>query len=746
MQNYPNLNVDLSNCDREPIHVIGRVQPHGFMLILNSKTLTVEQLSENISSFLDVDPALLYGNTLEVLTTAGEYSILEAILKNVDNINPQLLQVQGKQFFGFIHQSEGRLVVECEPYQRNATDLEVLAFQSKYTSFLSTLNSLDSLAAQADLVVGYVQQVLNYDRVMLYRFDEEWNGEVIAEEVVPGSNSYLHQHFPASDIPAQARALLEVKHVRQIPDAKAKAVHIAPYINPRTGEPANIILSELRNPSEIHLEYLANMEVQATLSVSIMVQGKLWGIIACQHLSPVFIDFWKRQMCLWAAQAFANAILAGQEKKDMQLMASYKGQEEKLISQVIESKNIVEGLFNPECNLLSITGASGAAISINKRWYTIGDTPAAEELQELVKWLSVTKSELAFHTRQLSAVYPPAEAYKTKASGLLALEISKYNKEYILYFKPEIQETRIWAGNPEKPYDMQKVRMHPRKSFEKWAQVVRGKSLPWTLNELEITQVMLKDVVAFILRSQAVTLKNLNNELTSSADALKAKNKRLEDFAHIITHNLRSPMNNIRGLYNLYQAEPELEVASEVIHRINGVIDNMAATIDDLNLIVKSELSRELVQQEVNLEDVISKELENLQSILMQTDAVVTTDLQEHNFFVPKVYLESIAHNLLSNALKYRSPHRRPEIHIKSWKDNGQLCFAVSDNGQGMDMEKVEDKLFNLYTTFHKNKDAKGLGLYLTKVQTETLGGSISVKSEPAVGSTFTVCLQAPKA
>ncbi|HEY4651503.1 MAG TPA: ATP-binding protein, partial [Pontibacter sp.] len=343
--------------------------------------------------------------------------------------------------------------------------------------------------------------------------------------------------------------------------------------------------------------------------------------------------------------------------------------------------------------------------------------------------------------RELSGMYPAAAAYTGQASGLLALEISRFRKEYILYFKPEIQETRIWAGNPQKSVVPGKLHIHPRKSFDKWSEVVKGKSQPWSVNELEIAQYLQKDVVSVMLRRQADALTNLNKELKKSTNALSAKNKRLEEFAHIISHNLRAPLSNMQGLCNLHKAERSPVTTAEVMEMMQTMIRNMAGTIDDVNLILRSEAEQGLEWQQVNLQEIVEKELQSLQPAILQSNATISTTLQVTDFRAPRVYLESIVHNLLSNALKYRSPAREPIVAVCSWSDSDVLLFQVSDNGLGMDMAKVGGRLFSMYSTFHKNNEAKGLGLYLTKMQVESLGGSITADSEPGKGTTFTVRL-----
>ncbi|MBC5991552.1 ATP-binding protein [Pontibacter cellulosilyticus] len=739
MQNYKNLKVDLSNCDKEPIHIIGRIQPHGFMLVLDKDSLEVVQASQNVGTYLDASVENLLGKTLASVASLEEYAILEGQLVKGTSVSPQAITLQQKGFFGFIHKSDNKLVLECEPMD-TALNENRLENTLSFSQFHSELNGLPTFQEQTKALVNYVQHLLDYDRVTLYVFDQDWHGEVIAEKVKPGVRSYLHHHFPSTDIPAQARELLLKKCVRQIPDVGAEAIDIVPYFDPKTNAPTDIILSELRNPSEIHLEYLRNMQVRATLSVSIIVQGKLWGIIACQHESAKFINFWKRQTCLVTALTFANTILANQEKTDHQIMDRYKAVEKKLIDQVMATESLKEGLFTLDTNLLSITQGHGAAMHLHSQICTIGNTPSQDQIVEILDWLSQREADQVIATRELSRHIAGATAYRNVASGLLAIEISRYNKEYILFFKPEIKEKRIWAGNPDKPELGTSEHIHPRKSFNDWEETVRGKSLAWSLNDITIAQLLQKDIVALLMQDQAKRLIDLNEELNASAEELQIKNKKLEDFAQIIAHNLRSPMSNIKGLYELYKAEPTHETSAEVMERMSKMIDNMSSTIDELNLVLRSAIKQELVRENVQISELIEKEKQNLQTSILKTNAVIRTDLQVSALHVPKVYFESILHNLLSNALKYSSDTRKAEIYVRSWAADEQVYLSVADNGLGIDLDKVKTKMFGLYNTFHRNKDSKGIGLYLTKTQVELIGGKIEVESEVNKGTTFTLC------
>ncbi|MFC6996464.1 ATP-binding protein [Rufibacter roseus] len=737
MQNYPNLQVDLFNCDKEPIHIIGQIQPCGFLLVLNAETLLIEQASQNTGEFLGYAPEELLGQAFAVLLKEEEASITAKSLLEAGPQNPQLLMLNGRQIIAFCHLSDGKIILEGEHYLPYS-DEEKLAHNRVLTQLHERLNTLGSLTQVAEAVAEVLLEVLQYDRVNITQFDADWHSDVIAESRTQRLPSFVGHHFPATDIPAPARELLRQKHIRQIPDVNAVAVGITPYFNPTTGVPTNILQSEFRNPSDMHLEYVRNTGVAATISFSIMVKDQLWGVVACHHSEPAYIDVWRRQLCDLIVKTLANVIASIQERRDMEQYNRFKEVEEVLVNHLCDNHNIQEALFKLQPCLLDITEGSGAALLLDGVLTTCGQTPSGKQIESLVRWLSGQKKNV-FYTHQLSKEWPEAAEYQEMASGVLALEISRFNLEYLLFFKPEIKENRIWAGNPEKPVQEAGMRMHPRKSFEQWVEVVKGKSLPWGMNELEVAEHLLKDLVAIRLRNQTDRLESLNQELHDTTEQLLSKNNQLEDFARILAHNLRSPLANVVGLYQYYAGAPSEDSAALALHHIKQVADNMLQTIQDLNNILRTQMLKDLPEEKVSLAEFVEKERQNLEAVIAESRAEIRTDLQVPFVTAPRPYVESILHNFISNALKYRSPDRNPEVQVKSWVENNQLHLAVSDNGVGMDLQQVGDNLFGLYKTFHRNQDAKGLGLYLTKMQVNALGGEILVQSAPDQGTTFTI-------
>lgn len=739
MLNYKNFNVGLTNCDKEPIQYIGRIQPNGFLLVIDKDTTIIEQASENVGQYFPITaPHDLLGRPFsEFIDSNHEDSKIQKFSKE-DQLKPTIFKIGENKYFIYSHASEGKIIVEGEIFIEYP-DVEKIRHHQIQNHILKQLPLISKIEEMGKVVAKVLGEILDYDRIDIIQFDKNWHSEVIAEFKKGKTQSFLGHHFPASDIPVPARKLLSQKTVRHIPNSHAEGIDIFPYLNPSTGRPSDLLNSELRCPSEIHMEYVRNMGMASTISFSILVKGKLWGIISCHNVKPSFINYWKRQICEQITHSLGLAIGSKQKEIDLLDYKVFKQRKESLIAELEKSNDLSEGLSLNENALMGLTQGTGAALILENNVYLAGLTPNRSQIDQLVKWLAIEVNKKVLNTRHLSKIFPRALEYKDVASGLLALEISRYTGDYLLFFKPEITETRIWAGNPAKTNPGKEQRIHPRKSFEKWKEVIKGKSQKWSFIEMDITKRFVKDLTAIQLGYQTSKLKKLNAELDFTAQRLSKKNSQLKDFGLIMAHNLRSPLSNIVGLNYIYEDDPSEANAAFILGQTVDITKNILETLSDLNVIIETDIEDQLPSENVNLEETVQKEWQSLKFEEIKGKATISTDFLVPSLYIPKFYLESILHNFISNALKYRSPERNLSVVVKSWEENGLIYLSVSDNGLGMDLKMVGDKIFGLYKTFHKHAHSKGLGLYLTKMQIEKLGGEVVVQSEPHVGTTFLI-------
>jgi light-regulated signal transduction histidine kinase (bacteriophytochrome) len=741
MKNYPHLQVDLSNCDKEPIHLIGRIQAHGYVLIFDPVSYQIEQVSANLEALCGWPLEKVLKARLTELLPVEISSLILLRLEEGMNEGPFTILFNAKTYAFFLSSKAGKAVLELEPLPEQAAGY-LPKLQGVLLQAVTDLSGLDHLEAMASFTASRIGQLLDYDRVMIYQFDEDYHGKVIAEKVKEGVKSYYNHHFPASDIPLQAREMLQRTRIRQISDVKTEGINLLPYFHPVTGLPTDIGDSVLRNPSEIHLEYLKNMGVGASISIAIIVRSKLWGLVCCHHERAKFIDCYTRDTALLLTTYFSSALLAARERHDQALAQRYAIAEKALVKQMEENLNITEGLFSNQVTILDLTAATGAAILLNEKLTCLGQTPSEEQIKGIAAWASEQDLPNTWATREFYKHHPPAFAYKELASGVLLLEISKHQKQYILCFKPQILETITWAGNPEKSSHMDVAhKLHPRKSFEKWRQEIKGTSAPWTSLEEQKASSLGRSVRSILLRCQAKKLQETNALMEETLHELKAKNEQLEDFTRIASHNLLSPLNNISGLISLYKRKKDVATARLALDNIEIVNGNMRQTLQDLHQILALAKSSDLPKESVDIIELIEKEKQGLSSQLAQAGALVETQMEVERIIYPKIYLQSMVHNLLSNALKYRSPNRIPHIKIQTYEQGSRVVIKVSDNGQGIDLEKHGYKLFGLYKTFHQSTDSRGLGLYLVKKQAEAFKGEIRVDSQVDQGTSFTIIL-----
>ncbi|RZA05121.1 MAG: GAF domain-containing protein, partial [Proteobacteria bacterium] len=303
---------DVTNCDREPIHVPGAIQPHGFLLAIREPDLIIEQLGENLGAFLGQPAADLLGKKIEDLFTADTMQEIQGALclPDVRSNNPLTAQFIGREdsFTTTLHRHGETMILELE----KATEADGAKRLDRYhrtrqaISKLRAARSLDELCATA---CEQVRSLTGLDRVVVYFFDRDWNGAVISESRSEGTESFMGLHFPASDIPRQARALYSQNWLRLIPNVSYAASPIVPALNPRTGAPLDLSFSILRSVSPLHIEYLNNMGLTASMSVSLMKGDQLWGLISCAGLNgPRYISFETRAACEFIGEVVSSLL------------------------------------------------------------------------------------------------------------------------------------------------------------------------------------------------------------------------------------------------------------------------------------------------------------------------------------------------------------------------------------------------------------------------------------------------------
>jgi light-regulated signal transduction histidine kinase (bacteriophytochrome) len=390
--------------------------------------------------------------------------------------------------------------VEKENRENLKEDSFIHVYQNlKYV--MASIEVAQSAEETCMLAIRELKRVSGFDKIMIYQFDENWNGDVIAEIREPEMDSYLGLKFPASDVPKQARELYKKTPYRLIPTTEYEAVRLYPVINPATNVFTDLSDSNLRSVAGVHLEYLRNMKVMASMSTRILKDGQLWGLIACHHRTPKYLSF---EMCS-VFELLSDMISTKVAAMGNQDLYRYKTEMQQLHSQLVENiyrhTDIISGLYDNKENILQLLNADGVTVAMNNVINSFGNTPNDNEIEDLILWLQSGNTHRLYHQPQLPAVFEPAEAYADKASGILALPIQMDKGNYIIAFRGEALQRVNWGGNPNEAitFESDGKKYHPRNSFQQWQQIVEKTSLPWKESELDVAEQFRNFIVEFTL-------------------------------------------------------------------------------------------------------------------------------------------------------------------------------------------------------------------------------------------------------
>ncbi len=759
---------DLTYCDREPIHILGHAQSHGVVLVLQPSDCTILQVSDNTLALLGYKPEELWQQALSRIFAPDVIAYLKHCAQH-EHLSENPLYIftinvigRAQLFDAIAHMIDGLLILELEPTLLESTIARINPYRTLKTALPRLMSTL-TLTPFCQGVAEHVRTLTGFDRVMVYRFHADQSGEVIAEARRDDLEPYLGLHYPASDIPQQARALYLRNWLRLIPDVADVPATIVPALNPVTGRPLDMSFAVLRSVSTMHIEYLINMGVRASMSISLITDNQLWGLIACHHQSgPKYVPYDIRTACEFLAQVVSAQIGTKREHEDYTYALQLKSIVTEFVAVLSTSDNLLDGLTQLSPNLLDVMQASGAAICFNGECRQLGVTPDVASIRQLIAWIAAHSDQAVFATNTLARDYPPGEQMIAVASGVLAVAISRTRHDYVLWFRPEVIQTVHWAGDPHKPYEVADdgVRLSPRKSFALWKQEVRSTSQPWQPCEIEAAQELRNAIIAVVLR-KAEELARLNTELTRS-------NAELDAFAYIASHDLKEPL---RGIHNyasflLEDYEDKLDAEGvEKLHTLKRLTQRMDALIE--SLLHYSRVGRvDLSFRTTDLNQLLAEVLELLKPLIDEVQAEIRIPRPLPTIDCDQVRVREVFHNLISNALKYNvRDHRWVEIGYDdtgSYRDRLKLqpsiilddpssqpetapvVLYVQDNGIGI-RDKHFEVIFRIFRRLHA-RDAfgggTGSGLTIAKKIIERHGGHIWVESVYGEGSKFCFTLQ----
>lgn len=482
----------ISNCESEAIHQVGQIQPIGVFLALDDDGLRILHVSRNCTSLFPYSPEALLGLPFSLLVGAAQAESIRQVVGLDDWRRSAITSFhieRGQHSLTLdaqISRSAGLWMVEIELQQRDDGDL----FHQLFIPIRDALWQLDAeenLRLYTGKVVEQVRLLTGYDRVMMYQFDDNWDGEVIAESKSDDVESYLGNRFPAGDIPAQARSLYTKNLIRLIADIDAVPVDIVPGLQTHSGLPLDMTYSALRALSPVHIEYLRNMGVHASLSISLIQNDKLWGLIACHHTTPKFIPMRSRELDEFIGKTVSVKLSNLGHKNKTHFHDRIRSLLEKLTQNIRIHREILPVIAMFDKELLALVQADGAIIKINDNLYHLGETPTDKQESEIDNWLKTLPPKEVFQTENLTGINPTLKVYQDVACGLMVAPLDHRMDNYIAWFRSPIVKTIKWAGKPEKIINNQqgKLTISPRASFASWVETFQDRALPWTQMEID---------------------------------------------------------------------------------------------------------------------------------------------------------------------------------------------------------------------------------------------------------------------
>jgi len=736
--NAEQLDAALAQCASEPIRIPGSIQPHGVLLTLNAPELIIGQISSNCATMLGHPVEALLQQPLAALagTTVVE-QIRQALLSaDLEDVNPLLLDIGGQRFNGSLSRQDALIILELEPWRAAAQDNTLI--------LLRALRRMQAAATLQDLYtvsVEEIRQLTGFDRVMIYRFEPAGHGQVISEALGGNLPGYLGQCFPASDIPPQARELYRLNWIRVIPDARYVPVPILPVLRPDNGQSLDLGYSMLRSVSPVHCQYLDNMGVRASMSLSLLENTQLWGLITCADPEPLLVSHPVRTMCAAIAQLLSVQITALQTRDHQ----ADREQKSLLINELtaamrLSKNDVLDGLANHPLQLLSLTGASGVAVLIEDRLQLIGQCPTEEQVRALYLWVReqcLDSGELLV-TDHLQSLHGVSATYGDVASGLLAFVLPKPVDNAVIWFGEQLRSSMKWSGNPDEHFSIKEgasQRLQPRKSFEVWEQQVDGRARAWSA----------ADAFAALQLRRAAIENDLARQVRREHEAVRVR----DELVAVVSHDLRNPMTIIIMQCGMMQRLVSRDEGKNT-GRMSAALGTMEEATARMNTLIADLLDKSKL--EAGHYPLDCKPLDVVE-LLEQACALLVTLTQHKGIELNCSSAEGLSidadpqrlfqvlSNLLGNAIKFTPAGGR--IDLSASRVGANVLISVRDNGGGIHAVHLPHIFERYWSVREGNPNGSGLGLYICRSIVQAHGGELWAESEPGVGSVFTFSIPA---
>ncbi|WP_278379568.1 ATP-binding protein [Chryseobacterium arthrosphaerae] len=725
-------------CHEEPIHIPGSIQSFGYLIGIDAESQTITFFSRNIADIFKIERLdELFGREIsdfpesfKSIIDSEIYTSLEQFTRRKNETYFDKIFIDGKYYHFSVYRSDAYIFLEFEEVIINPDK----RISNKYDNFYI----IDNEQELWDHLLETLSKVVNYDRMMIYKFMMDGSGKVIAEKKNEDMESFLGLHYPESDIPKQARQLYLKKRKRIFSNVYADTVPILS----KKEENIDLTFSASRAMSPVHAQYLKNSGVASSFSVSIIIDDHLWGLVTCQNIKPKHIDLEDRvQAGIFTALA-ANAYSSFKSKSELNYRLELNEKLSQLKTKFLKHNHLSDSLIESKTELKNLPEADGLAIVSDESIVTAGTTPDSGSIDRIIKWALANTKDRIYVSRNFLKDHGKELNLSDDAAGIIIYFIERDKNEMLIWFRKEFDEHINWAGSPEKTVSVfsqngeERQMVSPRTSFRIFIENIKGHSRRWNSRNISAVQAV-RDLILETSHKNYNAIKRLNDEL-------KKVNEELDSFSYTISHDLGTPLTvmKLNAQMLLNNLKDDSEKSKTKINTIIEEIDNMAEMMHDVLQLSRAKYS-EIQLESLKTIPTIRKISENAKMTYgSPTSEIIIKECPD--VMADKTMLHQVFLNIINNAVKYSSHKDYPKVEIEGTEDGQTIIYRISDNGIGIP-EEEKHKMFKIFNRMDNAKKFKGNGVGLSIVHRimKRIGGNVDYESNKE-GTSFILTFKKP--
>ncbi|WP_312557175.1 ATP-binding protein [Empedobacter brevis] len=716
------INQIIKNCEDEEIQFLNEIQSFGYLIGIHKKTYEVEFVSQNIDEVFQILPTEILGLDLNEIHNF-EIDFNEILNQEKGEFLRDHTQINSNGYHVTTFYTDHFIYLELEKFTTSENAL--------YYSYSEQILYSKTIDDTWNYLISSIKKLTGYDRVMLYKFLEDDSGIVIGEKINEGLEPYLGLRYPEFDIPKQARQLYLKKKSRMVSDVNGKRI---PLISSKN-QKIDLMYSSVRALSPVHLQYLRNADCLASFSISIVINEKLWGIVACQNHQPKYIPNQVRLQTELLTDLARLTYVNFKSNEQLKFQNHFNEIIIKLKENLLTEENL-ENSMNTNLNqVLNLTKADGIALVNFNKVFTEGETPGEDEILRIKEWAAKKESGQLFTSNSFYIDYGEKLNLGINAAGVMFCFLDQSFKHFIIWFKKEQLQKLNWAGEPNKIEkveivdDKEILYFSPRTSFKIWQEEIKDKSFIW----LEREKYVAKEVVKLIIE----TLHLQSFKIHSLYEQLKEINDELDSFSYTVSHDLRTPLSIMKlNCQMLQRSLREDQVKNDRLKSVIDEIDRMTQMMQDLLVLSKAKKS-EIILSTIETKPIVEKIVHDVLLYYKTKNTEVIVE-RIHNVLGDKTMFYEVLLNIIGNAVKYSSQEQHPKIMISSEIENEDVIFEVKDNGIGIKQEDYS-KMFKLFSRMSNtgNISGNGVGLSIAHRMMNRMNGKITFDSKEGEGTTF---------